>query len=77
MRCAGLRAGEEPAPTDEPGSDWGDEAGVFSDRDSLSDWGGTDDEHSRGGSAAASPARRPRALPLSSGDWAQNLEPRA
>lgn len=63
MSFAGHRyVGAEPALTDELGSDWGDEVGVFSDRDSLSDWGGTDDEHSRGGSAAASPARRPRAL---------------
>ena len=57
MTCA-----EEDGQGEEQGSDWGNEEGVFSDGDTLSEWGGTDDSHSGAQPATVSPARHARAL---------------
>lgn len=57
-----LTCAEEDGQGDEQGSDWGNEEGVFSDGDTLSEWGGSDDSRSGVEPATVSPGRRTRAL---------------
>ena len=57
MTCA-----EEDGQGDEQGSDWGNEEGVFSDGDTLSEWDDSDDTHSGAQPATISPARHARVL---------------
>ncbi len=71
LRRAGPRS---DANEGDHGSDWGDEAAVLDDADSLSEWGATDDgTSSRPGSAAPSPDRRPSAPAAHTLLWSRRM----